>query len=128
MADVILNRKQIQLIMKNGQVDSRYSCYEDRAFLPVSLAIDVIEKEKKGSNKMPSELKRVIEHIPECVSIIPLSQRGLYEAMNNPEFSDKYTNRLGNPIEMATEACAYEYDDWWDKAELLNSFMELTWI
>ena len=127
MADIILSRRQIKLIINNEQIAPPYSTLEDRAYLPVALAIDAIEKEKKSSEKMPSELKRVIERVSEYASLIPLSSRGLYEAMSNPDFSAKYTNRSGNPIEMATEASAYEYDGWWERAEILDSFIELSW-
>lgn len=65
--------------------------------------------------------------MPECVNAMPLSRFGLYEAMNDPDFSNKYINRTGNPFEFATEACIYENDGWWDFDELLESFMELLW-
>lgn len=128
MADIILNRKVIQSIMESEQIDVRYANFVDNAFLPVPLAIDVIEKEKKIGTKLPSEINNLIIHLPDCVNAIPLSQIGLYEALNDDDFSSKYLNRNGNPIEFATEACAYEYDGWWDRDDLLNSFQDLSWI
>lgn len=128
MSDVVLHRRQILAIMEGNGIESRFSNYEDRAFMPATLMIDVIEKEKKGGSKIPSQLRFLIDNIPECVSLIPLSSQGLYSAMDDPDFSGKFSNREGNPIEFATEASAYEYDGWWDKAELLNSIHELSWL
>ncbi len=127
MAYVIVNRKELQALMRDGIVNERYANYQDSAFLPVSLAIDVIEKEKKGGTLMPSEFKKRLEGLPECVNTIPLSSHGLIKAMNDEDFVAKYVNRIGNPIEFATEASVYEYEEWWDKAELLESFKELSW-
>ena len=127
MADIILNRRQILSIIDNGQIDARYSSYEDYAYLPIPLAIYTIEREKKNGTRIPSVLKNVINNLPDCVVEISLSPHGLYEALTNPEFSEKYANRVGNPIEMATEACVYEYGCW-DVSELLDSFLELSWI
>lgn len=128
MADVVLSRKEILSILKAGQIDARYSNLEDSAFLPVPLSIDIIEKEKKGGNKTPLGLKRMFHCLPECVNVIPLSSRGLYNAMNDQNFSEKYKNRTGNPIEFATEASAYEIEGWWDRNELLESIQGLSWM
>lgn len=128
MADVVLSRKEILSILGAGQIDTKYSNFEDSAFLPVPLSIDILEKEKKGVNKTPSNLKRMFHCLPECVNVIPLSPRGLYNAMNDQDFSEKYKNRTGNPIEFATEACAYEIEGWWDRNELLESIQELSWM
>ena len=124
MADVIVNRKELQTIMRGGSINSRYAEYKDFAFLPVPL---IIEKEKKGGTMMPSELKNWIDVFPECVNAIPLSSHGLIEAMNDDDFAAKYVNRVGNPIELSTEACVYECEGWWDKTEMLESFREISW-
>lgn len=128
MADVVLSRKEMLSIMEFGQIDAKYSSFEDSVFLPVPLSIDMIEKAKKGGKKIPSDLKRSFHRLPECVNVIPLSPRGLYNAMNDQEFSEKYKNRTGNPVEFATEACAYEIEGWWDQNELLESIRGLSWI
>lgn len=128
MADTILSKKEILSIMDNGQINPRFSKYVDAAFLPTPLAIDVIEREKKRGAKTPVDLKKLFDIIPECVSVMPLSQYGLYKAMNDPDFLNKYVDRAGNPFEFATEACIYENDSWWDCNELLESFMELSWL
>lgn len=127
MADVILNRRELKSIMQGGALSQRYSEYIDFAYLPASLAIDVIEKEKKESNTMPSILQQHLSNLKEGVFIIPLSSQGLLGAMKDPEFSEKYINREGNPIEFATEASIYEFDGWWDKVELMESYNELSW-
>lgn len=127
MADVIVNRKELQTIMRGGTINARYAEYKDLAFMPVPLVIDVIEKEKKDGTMMPSELKKRIDEFPGCVYAIPLSSLGLIEAMNDDDFAAKYVNRVGNPIEFATEACVYESECWWDKTEMLESFKELSW-
>ena len=98
MADVIVNRKEIQTIMRGGVINSRYTEYKDFAFMPVPLVIDVIEKEKKAGTMMYSELKNRIGDFPECVNAIPLSSHGLIQAMNDDDFAAKYVNRVGNPI------------------------------
>ena len=128
MSDVVLSRKETLSILEAGQIDARYSNFEDSAFLPVSLSIDIIEKEKKGGDKTPSSLKRMFQCLPECVNVIPLSPRGLYNAMNDQDFLEKYKNRTGNPIEFATEASAYEIEGWWDRNELLESIRGLSWM
>ena len=127
MADVVLSRREIQLIMENGQIDAKYSNYTNAAFIPVPLSIDVIEKGKKTETKIPSTLKQLIYNKPDSVNMIPLSPIGLYKAMNDDSFSRKYINRCGNPFELATEACVYEYEEWWDQAELKDSISELPW-
>lgn len=127
MAYVILNRKELQVLLRDGIINARYTNYLDSAFMPVPLAIDVIEKEKKGGTLMPSELKKRLDGLPECLNTIPLSSHGLIKAMNDEDFAAKYVNRIGNPIEFATEASVYEYEECWDKAELLESFKELSW-
>ena len=127
MADVIVNRKELQTIMRGGAINARYTEYKDLAFMPIPLFIDVIEKEKKGRSLMPSELKKQIDDLPECLNAIPLSCHGLLEAMNDDDFAAKYVNRVGNPIEFAAEACVYEYEGWWEKVDLLESFKELSW-
>jgi len=127
MADVVLNRKEILTIMEKGQVDARYSNYVDFAFLPVILAIDLIEREKKRGGKTPADLKKLFELVPECVNVISLSISGLYDAMSDQDFADKYINRTGNPFEFATEATAYENEGWWDRVEFLDSLKELPW-
>lgn len=128
MADTILSKKEILSIMDNGQINAKFSNYVDAAFLPIPLAIDVIEREKKRGVKTPVDLKKIFGSMPEHVSAIPLSRYGLYKAMNDPDFSNKYVDRTGNPFEFATEACIYENDSWWDCGELLDSFMELSWL
>jgi len=128
MADTILSKKDILAILENGQINARYSNYVDTAFLPIPLAVDVIEREKKRGTKTPVDLKNLFVSMPECVGVMPLSRFGLYEAMNDPDFSNKYIGRTGNPFEFATEACIYENDSWWDCGELLESFMELSWV
>lgn len=128
MADTILSKKEILSILDNGQINDKFSNYIDAAFLPIPLAIDVIEREKKRGAKTPTDLKNYINNIPECVNVMPLSQNILYEAMNELNFSEKYINKSGNPFEFATEACIYEKDSWWDCGELLESFMELSWL
>lgn len=127
MADVIVNRKELQTLIRGGVINARYTEYKDLAFMPVPLVIDVIEKEKKGGIMMPSELKNRIGDLPECLNAIALSSHGLIEAMNDDDFAAKYVNRVGNPIEFATEACVYECEDWWDRTEMLESFRELSW-
>lgn len=47
MADTILSKKEILTILENGQINVRFSNYEEVAFLPIPLAMDVIEREKK---------------------------------------------------------------------------------
>ena len=128
MADVLLNRKELSAIMEDGRIDTRYLDCVDIGFVPIPFAIDVMEKEKKGKSRVPSDIKRLINLMPKCVNTIPLSQKGLYEAMSNQDFLNKYTNRVGNPAEFATEASLYEYEGWWDRTELLDSFHELSWI
>lgn len=128
MADTILSKKDILAILENGQINARFSNYVDTAFLPIPLAVDVIEREKKRGKKTPAGLKKFFENIPECVCLMSLSQSILYEAMNEPDFSKKYINKKGNPFEFATEACIYEKDSWWDCGELLESFKDLSWM
>lgn len=128
MADTILTKKEILSILDNGQINAKFSNYDDSAFLPIPLAIDVIERAKKRGTKTPTDLKKFLNNIPECVSILPLSQSILYEAMNEPDFSKKHINNACNPFEFATEACIYEKDSWWDRGELLESIMELSWL
>lgn len=127
MADVIVNRKELQTIMRSGIINSMYAEYKDFAFMPIPLVIDAIEKEKKAGTMMYSELKNRIGDFPECVNAIPLSSHGLIQAMNDDDFAAKYVNRVGNPIEFATEACVYECEGWWDKTEMLESFREISW-
>lgn len=127
MADTMLSKKEILSILDNGQINPRFSNYVDAAFLPTPLAIDVIEREKKRGTKTPVGLKKLFDFMPECVGVILLSRYGLYNAMNDPDFSNKYIDRTGNPFEFATEACIYENDSWWDCGELLDSFKELSW-
>ena len=128
MSDVVLNKKEILSIMEGGQVDAKYSNYVEIPFMPIPLAMDVIEKEKKRGAKTPVDLRKLFDLLPECVNVIPLSQHGLYEAMNDPNFSEKYINRTGNPFEFATEASTYEYEGWWDCVALLTSLSELSWV
>lgn len=128
MADTILSKKQILAILENGQINARFSNYVDMAFLPIPLAIDVIEREKKRGAKTPADLKKLFGSMPECVNAMPLSRYGLYEAMNDSDFSNKYLNRTGNPFEFATEACIYENDSWWDCGELFESIKVLSWV
>lgn len=127
MADVFLSRKDILSIMDKGRVNERYMKYEDSAFLPIILAMDVIEREKKKEIKTPADLKVLFDKMPECVNTIPLSAGGLCEAMSDKDFAKKYINRKGNPFEFATEATAYEYNEWWDRVDILDSFMDLSW-
>lgn len=127
MAHVIVKRKELQSILQGGTINTRYVEYKDIAFLPVPLAIDVIEKEKKGGALLPSNLKKLTDQLPECISTIPLNSQGLIYAINDEDFAAKYVNRTGNPIEFAAEACIYAGDGWWEKDELLESFRELLW-
>ena len=127
MADVILNRKEIQAILDDGSIGVQYTNCADTAYLPVSLAVDVIEKNKKNGSKYPSELKHLIDGIPSVVTLIPLSPKGLSEAINDQDFCNKYVNSLGNPIAFATEASIYEYEGCWDRNEMIQSFQELSW-
>ena len=128
MADVILNRKEIKSVLIEGKIDSRYLDCTDLAYLPATLLINVIEKEKKNAHQYPSKLKSFIERIPEAVTMIPLSCRGLSESLKETDFCKKYVNRVGNPFAFATEASIFEEEFCWDRKELLESFQELTWI
>jgi len=127
MADVILNRTEILSIMEGEDVDERFSKYIDIGFLPVSLAIDVIEKEKKRGIKTPLGMKKIVDRLPDCINMIPLSIHGLNKALTDDDFADKYIDRTGNPIEFATEASVYEIDGWWNRVELLESLADLSW-
>lgn len=126
MADVIISRKDIQSIIDGVQLSHHYVNYIDVAFMPIPLAIDAIEKGKKGT-MMPLNLKKLINCLPVYVNVIPLSTRGLSDALCDSEFSEKYINRAGNPFEFVTEACLYEYEGWWEMTEMMESFMELSW-
>lgn len=128
MADVILDRKEIKSVFTKGKISSRYLDCTDVAYLPVTLLIDVIEKRKKNGPQYPAKLKSFINHIPESVTLIPLSSHGLSEALRDPDFCQKYENNEGNPFEFATEASIYEEEYCWDRNELFESFQELTWI
>ena len=128
MADTILSKKEILSILDNGQINDRFSNCVDMAFLPIPLTIDVIEREKKRGAKTPIDLKNIFNNLPGYINIMPLSQSILYEAMNETDFSQKYINKTGNPLEFATEACIYDKNSWWDCGELLESFMELSWL
>lgn len=127
MADVILNRKEIQTILDGGTIGEQYANCVDSAYLPVALAIDMVEKNKKGGVKTPSEMKKLIQDVPDSVTLIPLSTSGLVKAINDQDFFSKHVNKLGNPLAFATEASLFEYEGCWDRNELLESFQNLSW-
>lgn len=128
MADVIFNRKDILSLQEGKDVASRYKECLDIGFLPIPLLLDYMEKKKKSGGMLPAQLKQVLPRIEENgINLIALTAAGLCSAFSDPDFSDKYLNREGNPFEFATEACVYEYDLWWDRKELLASLQDISW-
>lgn len=128
MADVIFSRKDIQVLQEGKDVASRYKEYLDIGFLPIPLLLDYMEKQKKNGGTLPAKLKQLMPRFDEYgITLISLTTAGLCSAFSDPDFSDKYLNREGNPFEFATEACVYEFDKWWDRNELLVSLQELSW-
>jgi hypothetical protein len=128
MADVIFSRKDLQALQDGKGVATRYQEYLDMGYLPIPLLLDYLEKNKKSHGSLHTELKQVLPRCEENgISLIPLSANGLCTALSDPDFSEKYVNREGNPFELSTEACVYEYDMWWDRKELLSSLQEISW-
>lgn len=129
MADVIFNRKDLQLLQEGKALTIRFQKYEDYGYLPIPLILDYFEKSKKGSGIIPSELKKLLLRLQDVnIILIELSKSGLLSALTDNEFEGKYVNRVGNPFEFASEACLYEYEGWWDRCELLDSLQEITWV
>ena len=128
MADVIINRKELQSLYAGKELASRFLEYRDCGYLPIPLLLDFVEKRKKGSGIIPSELKKLLPKLKECnICLIEFSKNGLLSALADSDFERKYINRMGNPFEFASEASLYEYDEWWDKNELIDSLQEISW-
>ena len=128
MADVIFSRKEIQSLQEGKDVSSLYRDCIDIGYLPIPLLLDCLEKEKKSGGMLPAQLKQVMPRFDKnAITLIALTAAGLCSAFEDPDFSDKYLNREGNPFEFATEACVYEYDLWWDRKELLLSIQDVSW-
>lgn len=128
MADVIFNRKDIQSLQEGKDVASRYRNYLDIGYLPIPLLLDHMEKKKKNGGTLPAQLKKVLSRFEENgITKIALTAAGLCSAISDPDFTEKYLNKEGNPFKFATEACLYEYDMWWDRKELLVSLQDISW-
>ena len=128
MADVIFSRKDIQSLQEGKDVASRYRECLDIGYLPIPLLLDYMEKKKKSGRILPAQLKQILPRFDENgITQIALTAVGLCSAISDPDFSDKYLNREGNPFEFATEACVYECDMWWDRKELLVSLQDISW-
>lgn len=128
MADVIFGRKDLQALQEGKHVAPRYQECLDLGYLPIPLLLDYLEKNKKSRGTLPADLKQVLPRCEENgINLIPLSTNGLCAALSDPDFSERYVNREGNPFEFATEGCIYEYDSWWDRKELLSSLQEISW-
>ena len=113
MADVIINKKELQSLYAGKELPSRFLEYRDCGYLPIPLLLDFIEKRKKGSGIIPSELKNILPKLKECnICLIEFSKNGLISALADSDFGKKYINRVGNPFEFASEASLYEYDEW----------------
>lgn len=126
MSDYVIGRAQIKSLCDETPEEVLLDS-ASQPFLPIPLAIDVIEKEKKGGTRLPAVLKKIINEGFDNVVVIPLSPQGLFNAMSCQDFEGKYSNREGNPFEFATEASAYEYEGVWERSELLESLNNISW-
>jgi len=128
MADVIFSRKDIQTLQEGKGVAPRYQKCLDLGYLPFPLLLDHLEKNKKSRGSLPAELKQVLPRFDQNgIILIAMTAKGICSALSDPDFSEKYVNREGNPFEFSTEACVYEYDAWWDRKELLDSLQDISW-
>lgn len=128
MADVIFNRKDLQSFCDGKELSDRFQNYEDCGYLPIPLLLDFLEKRKKECSIIPSDLKKLLPKLKESdICMIEFSKGGLLSALADSDFGEKFVNRVGNPFEFASEASLYEYEDWWDRSELIDSLREITW-